>query len=293
MYYLIVKDMRQIKAKLTLFLTLVSLLAVVLAQSCFIYRQRALHPKGSSLKPFKTSRSIPIELLIAIRKRMNVSFPYAPSGIEYSVYNLSDTEASVMFFLKSEKGNIPFATMDFVNRGGNWALSGLHGWYVPSPSKDLEILGFKMRTTYVNNTEVLDYVSPTIKNTNEYPAYVACVEVELESSNDRYYKRYYVSGHLGIMLGIIGPNCKGILHPSSPPILPTWYSRSRSNWIYLKVDSLSGRTFVVIIRIKDKEGTVLASRAFVCSFRNSRDLDISPIDELNEKRMLIKVSIEY
>jgi len=197
---------------------------------------------------------------------------YGP-GVGYEIHEWTENEARASIYLEAENGRIPFENLRFRKVGGEWGVVERGTWSVPSPSRDLEILGYGVRTSSVKlsewseSHECLKWFAPMVKNSGRFPALIQEVEIELENSTNRFRTSYpagvLLVGHISI--GLVKPGETAEVGYSGG-IAPrcAWFVDSVST--YLRMDELEGKTFEFTITLRDGEETVLAENTFVHTF---------------------------
>lgn len=196
---------------------------------------------------------------------------YGP-GVGYEIHERTDNEAWTSIYFEVENERIPFENLHFRKVNNEWDMVEVRIWRVSSPSRDLDILGYEVRTSFVQlhewseSHECLKWFAPVVKNSGHFPALIWKVEIKLENSTNCFRTSYRAGVLPGLIsIGLVKPGeTVEVGYSGGPAPSSRWLVDSTST--YLRMDELEGKTFELTITLKDGEETVLAENTFTYTF---------------------------
>lgn len=212
----------------------------------------------------------PSESLTAMMQEMA---DYYGPGVGYEIHERTDNEAWASIYFEVENERIPFENLHFRKVNNEWEMAERRIWPVSSPSRDLDILGYEVRTSFVQlhewseSHECLKWFAPVAKNSGHFPALIWEVEIRLENSTDCFRTSYRAGVlYVGLMsIGLVKPSeTVEVGYSGGPAPSSRWLVDSIST--YLQMQELEGKTFELTITLKDGEETVLAENTFIYTF---------------------------
>lgn len=178
-------------------------------------------------------------------------------GYEIVWQTEDEAEASIYFIIEDEQ--VPFQKLKLRKTDGSWEWKGISKWGVPSPSRELEIVGY---LTSVSRLEISNII-PLVKNLGDETAYIWSVEVEVKNSTHTLNQSYCTVGRLFWDVFIRPGEVKEV-YPISPG--GSWKLEESEEWVVFKSDSAREKTYTITIALKDGEGTTLAENTFIHTF---------------------------
>ncbi len=160
-----------------------------------------------------------------------------------------DAEASLYFLIGGER--FQFQQLRLRKEDGSWIWDAGSKGGIPSPSREVEIVGYLIRVVMGGGRKVVSRVTPMVKNHGNRTAYIWTVGIEVRNSTHTYNQTYHTVG-MDIFNGLIRPGQTDIVGTGG-------HHRD----IDILLDQVRGKTYAITITLKDGEENTLAEKTFV------------------------------
>ncbi len=190
------------------------------------------------------------------------------SDVRYEITLESENLSEALIYFRVEGGKIPIMTISHIMEQGNILVEQWTRHGASSPSRNVEIVDFKIKEQRINNQRVFEIVNPLVMNLGNGTAYVARIKTVVRNSSHTF-SRTYGTVSKGSRDGLIGQGESVWLGEVMPGL--GRIQDSLGEWHRVLYDSLVGETFTITITVYDGAGTALTKTSFLHKFQAEPD----------------------